>query len=71
MKSKKIKCLPCPCCGNKKLYIGQTMAAVMGVECLSALGGCGLSINRDYPDRMPRGVFGLDYGTDVGWYLKF
>jgi hypothetical protein len=51
-----IKPLPCPCCGNTNLYTGKTMSVTLGVECNLYMDGCGLSIGRVYPKRMPRGV---------------
>lgn len=43
---------PCPCCGNKKLYIGHLMAMVLGVKCERPR-GCGLEVGRQIPDRWP------------------
>lgn len=47
---------PCPCCGNKKLYTGHLFSMTLGVECMPAMDGCGLSLGRVYPMKMPRGV---------------
>jgi hypothetical protein len=52
----KVNLLPCPCCGNKKLYFGHVFSTSMGIECDSVSGGCGLSIRRNYPSKMPRGL---------------
>lgn len=51
-----LKPSPCPCCGNVDLYVGVTASCQMGVECNRAQGGCGLSIHRRYPEKMPRGI---------------
>jgi hypothetical protein len=47
---------PCPCCGNKRLYVGVTAHCEMGVQCEPIRGGCGLRMLREWPDRYPRGV---------------
>lgn len=48
--------LSCPCCGNKKLYIGHLAALVLGVKCEPYDGGCGLRMQKTIPDRMPASV---------------
>lgn len=46
--------LPCPCCGNKKLYIGPIESTVQGVQCEPHVGGCGLQLGRRYPNKVPK-----------------
>lgn len=49
-----IKPKPCPCCGNKKLYIGHLSAMALGVKCERYFGGCGLEICRNLMyDKIP------------------
>lgn len=57
---KKLKPLPCPCCGNKKLYTGPTASCVLGVQCERHNGGCGLTLSRGYQERFPRGIRTLE-----------
>jgi len=57
---KKLKVLPCPCCGNENLYVGKLMSVTLGVECNRALDGCGISLGRVYPRRMPKGLKTLE-----------
>ena len=46
---------PCPCCGNKDLYLGHTSAFTLGVVCWSHGGGCGLKMEVELPERVKRG----------------
>lgn len=58
---KKLKVLPCPCCGNEKLYVGKLMSVTLGIECNRYINdGCGISLGRVYPRRMPRGTKTLE-----------
>lgn len=59
MSKSKVAPQPCPCCGNKNLYTGHESASSMGVECMQAMGGCGLRVSRTLPDVMPPGVKSL------------
>lgn len=52
--------LPCPCCGNKDLYVGKVESCTLGIECNRAMKGCGISMGRRYPQRMPKGIKTLE-----------
>lgn len=57
---------PCPCCGNKKLYIGAIEFAVKGVQCERHVGGCGLQLGRRYPHEMPKFIWKKFRGQSQG-----
>jgi hypothetical protein len=40
----KITPAPCPCCGNKMLYVGELDDQVFGVRCPAYESGCGLEL---------------------------
>ena len=44
--------LPCPCCGNKNLYIGHESSDTFAVVCWAHGGGCGLRMIVRLPDTM-------------------
>lgn len=55
---------PCPCCGNKNLYMGHLCATSLGVVCWAHGGGCGLSMRVEFPDKLkkPRTLKQVEHG---------
>ena len=45
---------PCPCCGNRDLYIGHESCDTMAVVCWGHGGGCGLRLPVCYPDTLKK-----------------
>ena len=44
IKKPELKPAPCPCCGNRMLYVGELDDQVFGVRCPSYQSGCGLEL---------------------------
>jgi hypothetical protein len=47
--ARKLKPLPCPCCGNADLHVGGVSLMTRGVECSVIRDGCGLQLENGLP----------------------
>jgi len=47
--ARKLKPLPCPCCGNADPHVGVTSLMKRGVDCSDRRGGCGLQLENGLP----------------------